>query len=205
MGLFLGLAGIIGVHEETVVDVLANFAQTKKGICRKEVRSTEDDDTLVVAANTGNVSVLFPSNFMEWTEASKDLSGVLKKCVFSFHIHDGDLWMYDLFQNGERIDGFNPLPDYWDEDISAEERESYKGNVEILCQCVPGLQRANVERYLVNWDLDDDAPAKAYPDDKSPPSDWQMVDFMKKLGLCYPLDDKGQLLGTTYLFKTSDS
>jgi hypothetical protein len=32
--------------------------------------------------------------------------------------------MYILYNNGQIIDQFNPIPDYWDENISDEEMES---------------------------------------------------------------------------------
>jgi hypothetical protein len=72
----------------------------------------------------GNVSVFYPNGFVEWDESSAYISKELKTTVFSFHIHDGDFWMYILYNNGQIIDQFNPIPDYWDENISDEEMES---------------------------------------------------------------------------------
>jgi len=58
---------------------------------------------------------------LEWDESSAFLSRELQAPVFSFHIHDGDLWMYILHVNGLAVDQFNPVPDYWDDQISSEE------------------------------------------------------------------------------------
>jgi len=54
----------------------------------------------------------------------------------------------------------------------------------------------------VRWDLDEPEPLKAYPDDEfSAGEDWQLVDFMRKLGLVYPVSDDGELSGITYRFE----
>ena len=56
----------------------------------------------------------------------------------------------------------------------------------------------------MTWDLDNDAPGKAYDEDEFPIGDcWQVVDFMGKLGLTYPVDDQGQATGETYMFEAS--
>jgi hypothetical protein len=201
MGLFLAIAGIIDSNESDVTNALASYATSLNGTFRAGA-TPADSDTLTIATNGNNLSILFPDEFFEWQDACEFLSRKLQKSVFSFHIHDGDLWMYDLYRNGERLDGFNPIPDYWDEDISDEERGAYKGNAAIVCQCVPGLREEEIERYLVTWDLDDDDPAKAYPTDENPIGlDWQLLDFIKKLGFVYPLDDSGKAAGKTHLFK----
>ena len=121
---------------------------------------------------------------MNWDEASKAITLSLRKAVFSPHIHDGDLWMYTLYQNGIQIDAFNPIPDYWDEDITDQEREANKGNAEIISRCIAGLQPGDIKNYLVVWELDSDESVKAYVDDEfSCGIDWQMLDFMKKASI----------------------
>jgi hypothetical protein len=201
MGLFLALSGVIGVNEIDVVTALSGYAKAKHGIFRPEPRTHEDDDTLVVYSAHGNTSLLFPQNSTDWWDVSQALSLLLKRSVLSLHIHDGDFWMYILYRNGVQIDGFNPIPDYWIEDISNEERESYKGNAAVVCKCIPGIQPGAIEKYFVTWNVDSDEELKAYPEDKYPcGTDWQMLDFMEKLSLPYPLDSNGRNLGSTYKF-----
>jgi hypothetical protein len=56
----------------------------------------------------------------------------------------------------------------------------------------------------VTWDLDDDSPGKAYEPDEHPIGDcWQLVDFMAKLGLVYPVDYRRQAIGETYTFSVN--
>lgn len=46
---------------------------------------------------------------------------------------------------------------------------------------------------------------KAYPDDEFGMGDcWQMADFMRKLGLPYPISDDGTILGVTYRLWSED-
>jgi hypothetical protein len=111
--------------------------------------------------------------------------------------------MYVLFKDGEMIDQFNPIPDYWRE-LDDRERQKWNGNAAVVAQCVPGLSAAQVANYLVRWDdeiFGSDDRKKAYPTDEYfYGSDWQLVDFMKKLGLDYPLGEGGEPRGDTYRF-----
>ncbi len=112
--------------------------------------------------------------------------------------------MYVFFVNGETIDQFNPLPDYWQESVSEEEVESWKGNAGLIVKYLSDINQADFEKYLVRWDLDKEEPSKAYPDDEFTDEDWQLLDFMKKLKLPYPLNDDGTPNGQVYKLWTKD-
>lgn len=56
----------------------------------------------------------------------------------------------------------------------------------------------------MRWDTDADESEKAYPDDAYEQEDWQLLDFMKKLGLPYPLHDDGATKGETYKLWTGE-
>ena len=132
------------------------------------------------------------------------MSKELSTAAFSFHIHDSDLWMYVLYANGEIADQFNPIPNYWTEDISEEEIESWKGNAAIVLQYTTYTDLAAIENYLVRWDEEMEGEKKAYPDDTFTYEDYQVIDFMRKLGLPYPLTDDGDAKGDVYQFWTKD-
>ncbi|MGB6153897.1 MAG: hypothetical protein WBG48_18075, partial [Pricia sp.] len=123
--------------------------------------------------------------------------------VFSFHIHDGDLWMYILFNKGEIVDQFNPLPDYWDDNLSQEEIDKQKGNAELISELIPKVKIKDIEKYLVRWTLDGNEQ-KAYSDDEFENIDWQIVDFMRKIGLEYPINDSGNPNGTIFRLWTKE-
>src|SRR3954471_13374628 len=118
MGLFLAMSGVIGAKREAVEVALREFADTRRGSLRQAPRSAEDPNTLVLLGDDSRCSVLYPWGFLEWDEASRYLSSQLGVPVFSFHIHDEDLWMFVLYEEGEQVARFNPLPEYWDDGIS---------------------------------------------------------------------------------------
>ncbi|HOD82055.1 MAG: hypothetical protein BWX88_00775 [Planctomycetes bacterium ADurb.Bin126] len=204
MGLFLSMSGVVGGTEDSVIDALRTYAECNGGSLEDKQLTTEEDGCLVISKGIGGVTVLYPGDFFDWETVSQFLSERLAKAVFSFHIHDGDLWMYSLYEDGEVVDQFNPVPDYWQE-LEGEERDSWRGNPTAVAQRVPGLAPEEISRYLVRWDdeaLKSPLRKKAYPTDKfAYGEDWQLVDFMGKLGLDYPVDDRGMPHGLTYLFK----
>jgi hypothetical protein len=204
MGLFLSMSGVMGGDEDSVVDALRSYAEDNRGLLEEKELTAEEEGCLVVSAGTGGVTVLYPSDFFDWDSAAQYLSTRLGRPVFSFHIHDGDLWMYLLYQNGKVVDQFNPLPDYWEE-LENDERQAWKGNATAVAQRIPGLAPQQITRYLVQWGdemLEAPERKKAYPTDRFYyGDDWQLVDFMGKLGLAYPIDDRGAAHGVTYRFK----
>src|SRR5258708_1180030 len=104
MGLFLSMSGIAGVNAQDVEKCLRQYAAQKSGTLEAAVSNPDDDNTLIIAEGPkGNVTVLYPGEFFQWDEASEYLSRQMKKPVFSLHIHDGDLWMYILFVDGNAV------------------------------------------------------------------------------------------------------
>jgi hypothetical protein len=201
MGLFLAMSGVIGAEKSAVVAALNSFANSRGGSMKPDARSTNDPNTLVLMEDNLNCSILYPWEFFEWDDASQFLSGHLGVPVFSLHIHDGDLWMCVLYDQGEQVAQFNPLPEYWDDDISEAERASWAGDAEAIAACVPGVSPEAIRPYLRHWNLEEENPGKAFPEDQFNFHDcWQMCDFMKKIKLKYPLDDAGKVMGETYEF-----
>jgi hypothetical protein len=205
MGLFLAMSGIIGGNRHEVEEGLRKFAESRKGsLCEKRL-ATNDENCLVIGEGESGITVFYPYEYFMWDETSEFLSEELSKPVFSFHIHDGDFWMYQFFVNGEVMDCFNPVPDYWQDDIEEEESNQWQGNAQILTKFVPGVHKENVANYLKCWGdevFESSERKKAYSDDEFfYGDDWQLTDFMKRLGLMYPLDEKGNILGTSYEYK----
>ena len=109
--------------------------------------------------------------------------------------------MFLLFDKGRLVTQFNPLPEYWDDDISEEERASWRGDAATIAAHVPGITAGSIQPYFRHWDPDDEEPGKAFPEDEFHYRDcWQLCDFLKRVGLRYPLDETGQALGDTYEF-----
>ena len=205
MGLFLAISGVIGAEANDVKNALSDFAKSQNGGLELATGSTDDPNIGVITRNGPNTTVMYPDGFCEWDDASKYLSEELGKPVFSLHIHDEDLWMFVLFLRGEEIGWFNPIPEYWEDDLPTEEKEKWKGNASLIAELIPSVTTDTIAKYFVEWDLDNEDPLKAYSDDEFTNCDcWQMCDFMKKIGLEYPIGDDGSIHGDTFRFWTSN-
>jgi len=203
----LAMSGVAGVTRKAVEEALGEYAQSKNGRFQAATGPESFPDVMVIGEQGDRITVVYPGEFMEWDEASAHLSRSLGVPVFSFHIHDDDLWMYTLFAGGgEEVGHFNPIPDYWFEDISDEERELWAGDAKAVADHWPGVQPDAIDKYLAVWDLDEQEPGKAYDDDQFPYNDcWQLIDFMRRLGLAYPIDEQGRVLGVAYRFEVASS
>lgn len=203
MGQFLSMSGVIGAKRCQVEEALRRFAESRSGYFGEEPLDINDDTCLIIAPGESGVTVLYPGEFFDWDAASAALSLDLNRPVFSLHIHDSDLWTYVLFVDGEPIDQFNPLPEYWGE-LSEEEFVAWRGSAAIVAKHVPGLAAEDITRYFADWNpiLDHDKREKAYPDDEfCYGDDWQLCDFMRRVGLTFPIDERGNRLGETYRFE----
>lgn len=195
MGLFLAMSSVVGGTRSEVEACVAAYTATRGGSL--EVASSglsEAEEARLLEAPSG-VTLVYPDGFTEWDDLSAKLSADLTKPVFSFHIHDGDLWMFVLFANGEEVHKFNPIPDYWEE-LEPDERVKWLPTADQLARYVPGVRSERLAPYLVEWPADG-LVGKAQPEDEFEFIDWQVVDFMRELGFRYP--DPGQ--GVTYRFK----
>ncbi|GAB2819308.1 hypothetical protein [Ferruginibacter profundus] len=204
MGMFLSLTSVVGKTQNEVVASLTNYAKSVGGGLEKENISIDNDNCCVIKEANGNTTIFNPYAYLEWDKSSEFISRELNAPVFSFHIHDGDLWMYLLFVNGKTVDQFNPIPDYWNDNLSKEEIESWKGNAKLVSSNFTNVKQADIERYLVRWDLEAEENVKAYADDEFTNEDWQLLDFMKRLQLPYPLDDNGNPNGEVFKLWTQD-
>ncbi len=199
MGTFLALSGIIGRSKDEVLASLANYVMSVGGgIEQDNTLNSNNVNCCILDEANGNTTILYPDGYTEWDDSSEFISRELNATTFSLHIHDGDLWMYLLYNNGRVVDQFNPIPDYWDENITDEEFERWKGNPSIVTKYVSYIRSEDIEKYLVLWDLDEEESTKAYPDDEFTKEDWQLIDFMTKLRLPYPIDDHEIPHGKTY-------
>jgi hypothetical protein len=201
MGLFLAISGVANASRAAVEETLRAYAAENGGTLEPLAPSNDLSEALLIAESGGHVTVLYPSDFMKWDAASEYLSRVLGTSAISLHIHDEDLWMYLLFCKGEQIDQFNTVPDYWQRKMPKSDKQIWAGNAAVVAQHWPGLAPESIREYLHEWDRDVEDSDLAYDDDQFPYNDcWQMTDFMRRLGLVYPIDDDGNTSASTYRF-----
>ncbi len=202
MGLFLSVSGVLCPDGEAVRDAIAAYVASIGGSFEPRAGTNNDRDICVIQSTEATTTVLYPHGFTHWDEISKSLSLALHKPVFSFHIHDGDLWMFVAFEDGNEVAWFNPIPDYWEE-VDEIERSRWAGNAQSVASLVPDLAASSIERYFVPWSGNAFAAGqKSYDDDDFGIGvDWQLTDFMRRLGFVYPLDDSGNPTGETFYLK----
>ena len=115
MGTFLAITSVIGKTKSEVVNSLTHYANmVDGGLQQEDSMNAGTPNCCIIDEVNGNISILYPGGYLEWDDSSQFISKELQVPVFSFHIHDGDLWMYVLYNNGNVVDQFNPVPDYWD-------------------------------------------------------------------------------------------
>ena len=201
MGLFLAMSGVANSTPAAVEEALRAYTTERGGTLEAVGASADPTEALLITESGKHVTVMYPGEFVQWDEASQHLSRALGTSVFSLHIHDEDLWMYVLFAKGEQVDQFNPIPDYWQRKMPKNEKELWAGNATVVAQHWPGVMPESICNYLFVWDSDEGDSDNAYADDQFPYNDcWQVTDFMRRLGLVYPIDDQGKASGTSYQF-----
>jgi hypothetical protein len=202
MGLFLSASGVVSPNGNAVRDAIASYVASTGGSFESRAGTTNDRNIGVMQSIESTTTVLYPDGFSDWDDLSRFLSLEVKRPVFSFHIHDGDLWMFVAFHDGKEVAWFNPIPDYWAR-VNDAERERWAGNAEVVASLVPGLAASSIERYFVPWSEDVlAAEEKSYDDDEFAIGvDWQLTDFMRRLGFTYPLDHSGAPTGETFYLK----
>jgi hypothetical protein len=194
MGEFAALSGVVGASQQQVADVIREYV--KSGVMKEQLPKRDRGRIL---AEGDRVTVLYPAAFMNWDDLSRVLSERLGRPVFSFHIHDGDLWMFLLFRGGQQISQFNAVPQYWEE-LPHDELARWAGDPEVTAAAA-GVPADELRPYLRPWGEDDmeEASGRARPDDQFARGDaWQLVDFMKRLGFEYPIGQNGEQKGEAF-------
>lgn len=205
MGLFLSITSVVGKSKHQVKQSLENYLSTVSG--GLEVISDKRDiyNYCIIQEENNNTSILYPTHFIEWDKISEFISNELQAPVFSFHIHDGDLWMYLFFQNGKLINQFNTVPSYWEGEMTYEELQQWAGDAEMISNLLPTIHSSEIKKYFKFWDLENEIKEKAYPTDEFTYGDcWQLVDFMKKLKLPFPINEDDEPLGETFVLWTKE-
>jgi hypothetical protein len=114
-------------------------------------------------------------------------------------IHDGDYWTHTLLRDGQTLDRFASMPDYFANDPDAIARlvAKFVGNPAVVAatlgcpvdQVAPYLVHAMVTEHLDSLLLDGPDLDPAYADDEfDRESPWVFADFWRRAGITYPPD-----------------
>lgn len=67
--------------------------------------------------------------------AVRDLARRLRVELLALNVHDDDIFSYEYYLDGKRVDRYNSAPDYFEE-VSAKERRMQRGRLELLAHLV---------------------------------------------------------------------
>jgi len=204
MGLFLHLSTIISTPKSKAIKTLKPLLY-QDSYKLEETSDQNSHELCVIDSSNRNATILFPSLFNHW-ELSQALSYKLKTAVLTLEIHDGDFWFFVLYDKGNEVLKFNPAPEYYDENVKKEDLSSWLPNIEILCKYFPKTKPEEIENYFINWKsnnikhwTDKTDIKKAYPADNYAFGDGlQMFDFLKKIGITYPIDANNNISGNLF-------
>lgn len=194
MGIFLNLASLYKVDKEKLKTEVENFFKNS-GVKAKHTNKKKDDinehqDIVMYTDNESKWTVLFYTQGAVYgTRLSGFLSDKLNCLVSHIRVYDGDYWAHFYFKDGNVLDMFASIPDYFEQDQAQIERlkNKYKANPSKIAVFYPGaLDPADIEKYFEHIDLNK-SYSKAYSSDEHNLDDfWVFTDFWKKLGIVYP-------------------
>lgn len=181
-----GVRGFLAAHDWAVLDVPGDEPVAGP------------DDVLAYPPQDGWTVVLWPQ-YWAAAPASAFVCQQLGGVSSAVSIHDGDYWTHTLLRDGETLDRFASMPDYFtdDPDEIARLAAKFAGNPAVVAtafgcpvdQLAPYLVHAMVTENLDHLLLDGPDLAPAFSDDEfDRESPWVFVDFWRRAGITYPPD-----------------
>lgn len=202
-GSTVSLSAVIGRTHKEVLNALGKYTESADGGIQEEKRNIVDEFRCIIKEDNGSTTVMYPDGFLEWDSASKHLSIELDASVFALHKHEEALWLYILYEKGNIVDEFSPIPTFWDPKISEEEVRKLQGDADIVSGCIEGIKSKDVENYLIKWDKA--KTKRAYPYDQYGFEALQMHDFMKSIRVPDPVPLDGVMPSLVYRLWTKNS
>jgi hypothetical protein len=176
---------IFGIRKISAKDALSAF---------RAWEHPEGDPMEVFPCPSGNSLILCDGISADAGGLARGLAHKLHAAVIVLSFADDVVWSYELYTDSGLADEYSSRPNYWDKDVDAFR---FAGNPHKVCETWDGVSVERISRYLTNKEelKEADEATLAYPDDKAPRSDgWQMCDFMRCLGLEYPINEDGELI-----------
>jgi hypothetical protein len=203
MGILICMTALPAIDVNVVKHEIQVIASKKAGYFKPVPTSKSPEKNLIFGRNdNGSVTIIYPKGFDGCDESSQRLSAVLKASVFSFKLDNNDSWWaYKLYANGTEVDRFSPWQQYFAEEEGDKSGKRYPGNPTVVISNWRAGTIDGIEKYY-GYKSTKDCTRKAYSTDHFTQCDeWLLVDFMKKLGLKYPVDSKGRVHGEEYTFR----
>jgi len=195
MALFLATSAFQTEDLDAVLDAVPAFFRTNSWPTEQipDIGTPTVDDVRIYAPENGWTVVVWPPSFSE-EPAARAMSGSLGVLASTVRVHDGDYWRHVLLRDGEVLDRFASMPDYFTDDPAevARLRTKFGGDPAVVAAAV-GCTTAQLAPYMVHVDFDPDGTpvqhGKAFPEDTSEvDSPWVFASFWRQFGPHYPQD-----------------
>lgn len=196
MGTFISMSGIINKSQEEVLQALSSYFKYQHKKLKLTALNTEIYKLFLLYENENNSIILYPKNFSEYNEIALYLADVFSSPIINFNIYNDNLWTYEVYFNGQIIDYFNPIAQRTDN----KSDKVYVGNPKIVCNFCHKVELNDIKEYYRLWTNELIInKQKAYSDDEfAYGENWQVVDFMRKLNLKYPITDEEETIGSAF-------
>jgi hypothetical protein len=174
---------IFGIRKISAKDAIAAF---------RAWAHPDGDSMEVFQCSSGNSLILCDVISADAGGLAQGLAQKLHAPVIVLSFADDVVWSYELYTDSGLADEYSSRPNYW-KDVDTFR---FAGDPRKVSETWGDVPVERISRYLTNKeDLKEaDEATLAYPDDSAPQSDgWQMCDFMRCLGLEYPINEDGEL------------
>jgi hypothetical protein len=185
VGYFLSVSAFRGTEVGALRDAIAAYAG-EHGVSVAPVDGRDDDHRDISLFAGDWAVVLWPEHFnVHDVPACARLSADLGTLVSAIHTFDGDYWVHNVFRDGERLDRFASMPDYFT-DTGATRWAGDPARVAAAFGRAP----EQVAPYYVHQSVHAEEPAgKAFGDDEFDLDNmWVFADLWRRLGIAYPED-----------------
>lgn len=191
MGRFAFISAFVNRDKATVTNALSEYAQSCNGIFERGSKDPEIEET-IIHGGCDVAAITFGRDAGDPDLITAEIARILDTWGIYFHIHDGDLWLYVLYQSGEEVEEFSVRPEYFgDPDATTSQAPPQR-----IFDAFPSADPVKIERYLLPWTPELEGQ-KANPTDNYEYHDcMQLLDFINALGIQYP----HPLDGDAYLF-----
>jgi hypothetical protein len=131
----------------------------------------------------GWVSILPSADLPEQLATAQHISEELHQPAVVLNLHNGDVFYYWVFRNGDLVDQYDSNPDYFGEPRSPEELEAIRGHPARWAELIPpGTEPRDVEAILTQTFAADEQNEQG-SDQLVLWGDEQFDDFTKLLGI----------------------
>lgn len=114
----------------------------------EDMARAQNGRLLVAPALNGWIG-LYPNDALSGEGFAAEVSKKLGASVIALMVHDSDVFIYNLYQQGQLIDEYSSSPDYF-EKVSQAERERLKGKPEVFQRLLGSAETVTALRALLS-------------------------------------------------------